>query len=286
MFRRRAGARYLKTLNPYDRILSHIMTRRSDAQVYFTDEVDCKYLDEYIEKKKQEGIEISYLDIIAAAIVRLYGQRPAINRFIMNSRVFSHNEIQISMAMKKALRDDDTSTTIKLAFEGDESIFQVKEKFDGELKVNKDKEHSNSTDKLMNTIMSGPHIIVKLMVWAIKLADRWNILPKSVTDASPFHGSAFITYLKSIGIRAIYHHIYDFGTIGLFVAVGKEIKRPVIDKESGQVRPGKVLELMVVADERICDGLYYARSMRLLRRYIENPSVLDSPPKQVQKDID
>ena len=286
MFRRRSGARYLKTLNPYDKILSHVMTRRSDAQVFFTDDIDCKHLDEYLAEKAKDGIDMSYLDIINAAVVRIYALRPALNRFIMNSRVFANNDIKVSMAVKKALRDDATSTTIKLTFTGHENIFDVHGMFREEINKNKGAETENSTDRLMTTLTNAPHILIKIMVWLIKLADRWNMLPKGIIDASPFHGSVFVTYLKSLGIKGIYHHIYDFGTIGLFIGIGKEKRAPVIDRETGEVRAGKLLELMVVADERMCDGLYHAKSMRLLHKLVENPKLLEERVEKVEKDID
>ena len=95
-----------------------------------------------------------------------------------------------------------------------------------------------------------------------------------------------VQHLKSLGIPGIYHHIYDLGTIGQFIAVGKERMIPVVDKDTGEIRPGKILTIMVVADERICDGLYYARSMRLYRRLLENPRVLETPLDEVERDID
>jgi hypothetical protein len=138
----------------------------------------------------------------------------------------------------------------------------------------------------MRTLTSAPHILIKFMVWAIKLADRWNMLPKSIIDASPFHGSVFVTNLKSVGIRSVYHHIYDFGTISLFVSLGKERRIPVTDRETGEMRPGKVLELMIVADERICDGLYHAKSMRILKKIMQDPSALEQRLETVERDID
>ena len=121
---------------------------------------------------------------------------------------------------------------------------------------------------------------------AMKLLDRWNMLPKAIIDASPFHTSVFITYLKSVGINGIYHHIYDFGTTGMFLGVGKEIIRPVVDEETGEVRPGKVVELKVVADERFCDGMYHAVAMRQVRKYLKNPTLLEQRLETVEKDID
>lgn len=286
MFRRRAGARYLKSLSPYDQILGHIMPRRSDAMVFFEDDIDCKYLDAYIKEKQEQGIEINYLDIFVAATVRIYALRPAMNRFTMNGRVFANRDISISMAVKKSLRDTVSDTTIKLHFTGHENIFQIRDRFESEIYKNKGTDSANDTDKVMKLLTCVPNCLIKLAMGMIRMLDRWNLLPKSLLAVSPFHGSGFITYLKSLGIPSIYHHIYDLGTIGQFIAVGKEQMKAVVDRKTGQVVPAKILTMKLVADERICDGLYYARSLRLFRRIIENPAVLEEELETVIQDVE
>lgn len=286
MLKHRKHARYLKTLSPYDRILGHVMVRRSDAQVFYSDDIDCAPLDAYIQKKKAEGIDISYLDIFAAATVRLYAKRPALNRFIMGGRVFANDRIYMSMAVKKSLREHSGSTTIKIPFTGHETIFEVKEKFDALIHDNKEAETVNSVDKTAKLLTSVPNWLMRLATNVIRVLDRWSLLPTKLVELSPFHCSVFITYLKSLGIPGIYHHIYDLGTTSQFVAVGKEQKKPVIDRVTGQVVPGKVLTVMIVADERVCDGLYYARSFRLFRKIIEDPAQLEIPLETVEQDID
>ena len=78
MFQKRAGARYLKTLTPMERIMPHVMPKRSDSQVFFTDDIDCTAIDAYIKAKKEQGIDMTYLDVFVAAAVRLYAKRPAL----------------------------------------------------------------------------------------------------------------------------------------------------------------------------------------------------------------
>lgn len=286
MLNKRANARYLKTLSPYDKVLPHAMPKRSDAQVFYQDDIDCKYLDEYIAEKKAQGIEITYLDIFVAAAVRMYAKRPALNRFVMAGRVFANDKIYASMAVKKSLRDNSGSTTIKIPFTGHETIFDVKARFDEQIHLSKEADTQNSTDKTAKLLTAVPNWLMRFAFALIRRLDRWSLLPGKLVEASPFHGSFFITYLKSLGIPGIYHHIYDLGTIGQFIAVGKERMIPVVDKDTGEIRPGKILTIMVVADERICDGLYYARSMRLYRRLLENPRVLETPLDEVERDID
>ena len=287
MFWKRKGARLLKTLSPYDSLLCHVMTKRSDAQVYFTDYVDCAPIDEYIKKVETEnGVRLSYLDVVNAALIRVYAKMPALNRFVMNGRIFANNDIKIAMAMKKSMRDDGGSTTVKVSFTGHENILEVQEMFQKELWKNKEADSSNSTDKLMETLMSLPTPLLRIIVAILKWLDTISALPQSLLDALPFHSSIFVTYLKSIGIRGIYHHIYDFGTIGMFMCIGKEQYMPVVDKKTLEVKGAKMLELKVVCDERICDGLYHARAMRLIRKILENPEQLSERLEKVERDFD
>jgi hypothetical protein len=287
MFWKRKGARLLKTLSPYDSLLCHVMTKRSDAQVYFTDYVDCAPIDEYIKKVETEnGVRLSYLDVVNAALIRVYAKMPALNRFVMNGRIFANNDIKIAMAMKKSMRDDGGSTTVKVSFTGHENILEVQEMFQKELWKNKEADSSNSTDKLMETLMSLPTPLLRIIVAILKWLDTISALPQSLLDALPFHSSIFVTYLKSIGIRGIYHHIYDFGTIGMFMCIGKEQYMPVVDKKTLEVKGAKMLELKVVCDERICDGLYHARAMRLIRKILEHPEELSERLDKVERDVD
>lgn len=202
-------------------------------------------------------------------------ERPQLNRFVMNSRLYQRNKICISMAVKRSLRtDDDEETTVKFEFTGKENIFEVIEIIDRMIAEAVAADSDTDTDKLAALIMSMPGIVTKLLVKTIKLMDRWNMLPASVIDASPFHTTVFFTYLKSINANYIYHHLYDFGTTGLFVALGKPRKMPMVHND--QVVVKKCCEIGYTMDERICDGLYFARSFRLLEKYLENPYLLEN----------
>ena len=64
MFGLRSDGRKLKTLDPLFRVIPHVMKERNDAHVYYTEDLPIKYLDEYIAKKSEEGIKMSYMKII------------------------------------------------------------------------------------------------------------------------------------------------------------------------------------------------------------------------------
>ncbi len=274
MFGLRSDGRKIKNLNPVFRAIPHIMRERNDSQVYYTQEVSLKYLDEYIESKEKEGIKMSYMNIIYAALVRLLAERPLLNRFIMNEKAYARYGITISLVIKKGMNLDAEETTLKIPFKGSENIFEIKEKLDEAIVKNKEVEAKNNTDKLAKVLSFVPDWLFKIIINILRFLDKHGMMPKSIINASPFHTSAFLTNVGSLGIDAIYHHIYNFGTTSVFVAMGKKKKAYIYDDEDNIVEE-KVIKLSWVADERICDGFYYASALKSFYRYMRKPELLE-----------
>lgn len=270
----RSDGYLLKDLKPFVKIIPYIMEKRSDSQNFSRQVFPAESIDRYISEKKSTGYSFSYMHIFIAAYVRLVAERPQLNRFIMNSQIYQRNKIYVSMAVKRSLRDEGEETTVKFEFTGKENIFEVAEIIDKGIAKAISYNESNNTDKLAEWVMSMPGFIKKALVRLIKLMDNYNMLPKSVIDASPFHTTLFFTYLKSIDTHYIYHHLYDFGTTGIFAALGKTVKLPIV--ENDQVVVKKCCQVGYTMDERISDGVYYARSFKLLEKYFYNPELLET----------
>lgn len=281
-FMKRSDGYLLKDLKPFMKIIPYIMEKRSDSQNFSKQVFPAESIDRYILEKKQLGNSFNYMHIFIAAYVRLIAERPQLNRFIMNNQIYQRNKIYVSMAVKRSLRDEGEETTVKFEFSGKENIFEITEIIDKNIAKAISYNEGNDTDKLAEMVMSMPGFVKKTLVRIIKLMDNYNLLPKSVIDASPFHTTLFFTYLKSIDTHYIYHHLYDFGTTGIFAALGKTVKIPIV--ENDQVVIKKCCEIGYTMDERICDGVYYARSFKLLEKYFYNPELLETPHvEKVQK---
>ena len=273
MFGKRADGKVIKTNDPLFMIIPHIMKRRSDSQVFYTEEIPIAPLDEYIAKKEAEGIKMSYMYIIYAAMVRIISQKPSLNRFVVNGKIYARNSIAVSLAIKKGLSEEAEETNLKLHFSGSENIFEVKDRLEREILDNKDVEAKNNTDNFVRALLHIPNWLIKLVVNFLMFLDRHELLPKAVIDLSPFHTSAYLTNVGSLGIDAIYHHLYDFGTTGMFLAMGKKRKSYIYEEDS--IKEAKALSIRWVLDERICDGYYYASAVKLFNKYMKKPELLE-----------
>lgn len=275
MFGFRPDGKKVRGLSPVFRVIPSVMMERNDSQVYFKQDVSLKALDEYIEKKQNEGIRVTYMQIIYAAIVRIIAQRPSLNRFAMNGSVYQRDKIQVSLVIKKGLEDNSPETPIKLSYTGKETISEVSQKLDKAILDNKELSASNSTDKLANMLSLIPDIFIRWAVRILNFLDKYGLMPKAIIDASPFHTSVFLTNVGSLGIDSIYHHLYNFGTTSMFFAMGKKKKSYIY--EDDEIHEEKCITIAFVGDERICDGYYYASSFKQLNKYLKKPELLELP---------
>jgi len=285
MFGKRPDGRVLKNLEPMEQIMPYILKKRYDSMNMFEDTLPCEPWDNYIKEKAEQGIKITYMDIFIAGVVRLMALRPQLNRFVMNGKIYARPKIWVSFVVHPTLADGSVGTTIKLCFEGTESLPEVAAKIDQAVKKETtQREGENDTDKLMRFLMKAiPGFLIKLVINVLMWMDRHNLLPKAIVELSPFHTSFFITNLKSLGINHIYHHTYEFGTTGLFFAMGKEKFIPIV--KSGELVNEKHMGFGLVSDERFCDGLYFALSLRLFKKYMKNPAILDTPLTEKVSDV-
>ena len=286
MFGKRPDGRAIRNLEPMQQIMPYIMKTRTDSMNMYDDTFPCGPMDAYIKEKGAEGIKLTYMDIIIAALVRLIALRPQLNRFCMNGKIYARPKIWISFVVHPTLEDGSVGTTIKLCFEGTETIFEVADKVHEAItRETYQRTGENDTDKLLRTLMKHiPGPLIKFVINTLMWMDKHSIMPKAIVELSPFHTSVFLTNLKSLGINHIFHHTYNFGTTGLFFAMGKEKQVPTaFGKEVGTQ---KHLGYGLVSDERFCDGLYFALSLRQLRKFMRNPALLETPLEAKVEDVE
>jgi hypothetical protein len=189
------------------------------------------------------------------------------------------------MAIKKELSLSAPDTMIKARFLPTDTLSDVYEKFNKIVEDNNNMEASSDFDGFVNFIMNLPRIILRGVVKLFFWLDYHGWLPKALMNVSPFHGSMIVTSMGSLGIPAIYHHLYDFGTLPVFISYGNVFTADAIKRDGTRERH-HFITIKVVTDERICDGYYYASAFKRLKRYLLHPEVLDKTLESVTEDVD
>ena len=275
--------RRLKTIHPMSNIEPIIMPERNDACNQIRDCFETAAADDYIFKKRAEGLKgFGVMHLIIAAYVRTVSQRPAINRFIRGQRIYARNNIEVVMTIKKEMRLDAPDTVIKMEFPPDATAEEVYNIINKEIDTARNE--VSGFDDVAKILGVLPRCVLKFAVWVLKKMDYHRILPRSLSKLSPFHGSMIITSMGSLGIPPIYHHIYNFGNVPLFISFGAKRSVVELDKNGAPVNR-KYVDYCVVTDERICDGYYFASALKYMRTIMANPEVLDAKPEKVIEDI-
>lgn len=274
MFGFRPDGVRLKGIDPIQRIIPHIMPKRYDAQNMVHRDIPCEPMDSFIKAQRAAGDSYNYMHLFVAASVRTYAHYPRLNRFVMNGRIYARKSIGVSFVVKKSLSVTASDSLVKLEFTGHESIKEIRDKMNEAIRANSTRDANNSTDKLARLLTFTPNFVLKILVKTALWLDKHGMLPAPVIKASPFHTSFFLTNMKSINGPSIYHHIYDVGTTGIFVSMGKLNPSP------------KTMPLDIVMDERFCDGFYFVKVLAEMERLLAEPDELLERQEELPEDVE
>ena len=284
----RNDGRKIRTLEPMAQITAFFQVERNTCSNMFEESFEISHVERYIRQKRREGMtDFGLTHVLLAAYVRGLCKYPQLNRFISGQKVYSRGEdIQYCMVVKKKMTIDSPDTSIKVHLNRRDTAEDVYRKLNAAIEeVKKSQELDSSLDNLISYLNLIPSVVLKFVVWLLKLLDYFGMLPKFLLELSPFHGSLFFTSMGSLGIRPIYHHLYDFGNLPVFGAFGCK-RRALEIQEDGSVVQKKYLDVKFVLDERIVDGYYYAAFFKHYRSLLRKPEQFDLPPEEVLNDID
>ena len=277
----RADGKRLKNTDPMYRVAAHILDKRVDSMNMITIDIPYVPMQEYVNKKRKEGISISHMALILSAYIRTMAKYPELNRFIVNKQPYQRNEIAVGMVVLQSLESHE-GTMSKIYFDKNDTIIEVNNKINKYVAENREAPEKNGTEKIIKFLLSFPGLLT-VGVKLFKFLDKHGLLPKFIIDMSPFHMSLGITNLASIRTNHIYHHCYEFGTTSVFFAMGN--LREIPKRKGSEIIFERSLPIGVTMDERICSGSYFATAFRYMKKLLSDPSVLEKEPEKIEEDI-
>ena len=270
---RRADGVRVRNEAPMYYLVPHILPKRYDAMNMCTVDIPLEPMQKYRNEKRKEGIQISNLALVLSAYMRAVEKFPALNRFIANKRIYQRNEVCAAMVVLRPGHENDTMA--KMYFDPKhDTIFDVQKRVDDYINGTRAENASNDLDKLMAMIMKYDFLVAGILN-VLRFADRHGLLPKKIIDASPFHATLLITNLASIRTNHIYHHVYEFGTTGVAIAMGNPREIPKTSK--GEVVLERCIPLGIVMDERLASGHYFAQVFAYVKDLLRHPEKMETP---------
>lgn len=270
---RRDGIK-VKNIDGMHNLMLDIMPKRCDADVYISTTIDCTNLVKYVDKlkKTEEFKDLTYFHTFCVAIGKLIYNRPLLNRFIINKTFYDRKYVSLGFVAKKKFNDTSEEVFTTINIDKNDNIHTISKVIAG--KVNNLRNNkTNNTDDFINKIGHLPKILRYIIIKIFKFMDNHDLIPKSLTDNLIYYQTALLSNLGSIDCGAIYHHLTDFGTNEALITFGKIKDNIVVINGKEEIR--KTIELGITIDERIADGFYFAKSLKLLEYFFENPKTLE-----------
>ncbi len=278
LFIDRVDGRRIRDPGPFHAILPFLMRGRNESAVYYSKDIDVDAAVRYVHRRNSESGDrrFTLFGLILAAAAQTFVLKPRLNRFVHGRSLYERKTLKFSFIVKKRLTEDAKETTAQVTFPMDVTVDSSADIIARavDLARGQDMTPDEREASIIHRIPFGKSIVSRLF----RLLDRFNIAPSFMLESDPLYSSAFFANLGSIGLDTPFHHLYEWGTASLFVVVGR-----LFQKESrgsdGSYRKKNYVNIKMTLDERIADGLYFARAAALFQRLIQHPQRMEKPPE-------
>ena len=272
-FGNRKDAVRVKNMDGMHMIMCDIKPLRADSDVYINQKIDVTELVKYIEETKKSESDLTYFHAFSTAIAKVFYNRPLLNRFVLNKHFYDRKEVSLSFVAKVEFEDDSPEYLNVIRVDENDTLIDIKNKISGTVKKVRNNS-KNGTDDAVNVVGKLPRFLRVFVMWLLKKLDNHGLIPYSLIENDIYHSSIILSNLGSIDCNAIYHNLTDFGTNSILMTIGKIHKEQVV-MEDGKVEIRDVCDFGVNVDERIADGVYFAKSIKLFEYILQNPELLE-----------
>ena len=260
-------------------VMGYLLPKRTDCEVYLNDKVDATNLLKYLEEKNAEHPEYktTIFHCALTSIARIIKERPLLNRFIQGYRMYEREEISLSFVVKRRFADGAEEALMVLIPKDEDNLDSISKKIVGDVDETRKSEHATGgVDELLDIFASFPRIVNIILIRLIRILDFWGINPEFITAGDPNYTTVLASNLGSIQCPSVYHHLNNYGTNSIMITIGTLHKEEIL-MDDGHKEIRDVIDFGATLDERIADGFYFARSLRLLKFMFEHPEMLDQP---------
>lgn len=264
---RRDGVK-VRDIDVMHKITAHIKPLRCDSDVYINQKMDVTNLVKFMEKKKLEDKDLTYFHLFVTVIAKTIYNKPLLNRFVVNKTYYDRNSVSIAFTAKANFSDEARDILSVVDIEPDDNLYSIKEKFVNVVSKVRNNE-DNGANGIISVVGKLPKFLISFIVWIVKFMDKHDLLPKSFIKDNLYYSTVIVSNLGSIKSGAIYHNLTDFGTSSILATIG-EIKEEIVDGEKKYF-----CEFGINIDERIADGVYYVKAVKLMQDVMNEPELLE-----------
>ena len=278
----RFDATLVRDIDALHWFMPYLYPNRADNEAFIQEEFDLTNLEAFLEKKNanlDKAHRYTIFHAVCAAIVKTFTLRPRMNRFIKGCRLYQRDDLSLGFVVKKQFRDDAGEGLAFIKFPPETTIDSLHARIMQEIFECRREDAMDNSTKGMEKFTHLPRWLMRIAMFILHRLDFYGKVPYDLIKADPNYASVFLTNLGSIKLNAAYHHLSNWGTTSVFVIIGEKGMKPVFHPD-GTFEMRTMLDVGITLDERIADGYYYARTVRLLKKLIETPELLDRPANE------
>lgn len=276
----RKDAWYISDLDTMHQMMPYLLGDRTINEAVMGEVIDLTQVDRYLAAKNAQNPEFKYtwFHVIMAVIAKTILLRPKMNRFIAGKRFYEHKTIEIAFNVKHRFSDEATESAAKFVLdpEGGSPVEQVHDYVQHFVQKVRNAGPEKGVNETMNAAVNLPRPLLRLIAWTLKRLEYFGLFPQFLAKDDPCYSSAYVTNLGSIKLGADYHHLFKWGTVSSYFVISEKKLRPFWH-EDGTYDMRNTIKLGITVDERIADGYYFAKTLRLVRHLFAHPELLDLP---------
>lgn len=273
----RKDGRLIRDIDSMHFIMPIIYPNRCDNEAFISERIDLTAAERFLEEKNAANPEYKYtfFQLIVAALIKTITLRPKMNRFIANKNIYQRNEVSASFVIKKQFADEAKEGLAFIHATDNTTLDEIHDEIYRQVTSCRGGKQDSTSDA-MDMFKRMPRFLAKALINIICVLDRHGKVPCSLIETDPYYSSIVLTNLGSIGMHSGYHHLTNWGTNSLFAAIGEKKERPFYD-DDGTSHMRQSVDIGITIDERLADGYYYSKTVKLLKYLLENPELLDKP---------
>ncbi len=277
----RKDAVWIKDTDPLHAFMPYLMLDRADNEGVFNGEFDMTAAMRYLERKNENCPEFKYtiFHLVMAALSKTIYHRPGMNRFMQGHRLYQRNDISFSFVVKRAFSDKGEEALVIMKIDPESNVSpmeQIYNRVKKEVNFVRKESGTNSTMNAVGILAKIPRPFLRFVARILFWLEYHGWVPDALVKIDPYHTTCFVSNLGSIKMTASYHHLINWGTNSIFLVIGEKKWKPVFSQDGSYVMQ-EVLPLSFTIDERIADGFYFAKSIKVLQHILLHPEILDEP---------
>lgn len=268
---------WLRDVDGFHAIMPHLMPKRCDSEVYIEEALDVTEMVKYIDRKNREGLpyKLTPFHVFTTAVAKTVYHRPLLNRFVSGRRMYQRNKITLAFVVKRKFRDDAEESLLITTVNEDTTLEKMSRRIVGSAEKIR-KEDGNDINDLLDKLAKLPRWLMRAFMVVFRFLDFHGWMPESICKGDSNYATVLLSNLGSIKCNAAYHHLNEYGTNSIVITIGKIHKEQVV-MDDGTIAIRDIMSIGAAVDERIADGFYFAKSIRILEDILLHPETLEQP---------